>query len=1202
MKISRLLVLSALWAVSLCANAADLVEREAPTVSDVATTPVAFEADHQYLLYNTGAGMFFSQGNAWGTKASGNANQEAALRVKFVKYVPDGGEWDLKSYIFKIYSSVRSDNQSWHECFFDSETAMFVDRGSQANLYWEIDDMGGNVYRLKAADDANTASATAAGTTPIVSDGLWVGWDENVPQDGSNLSDFYDNANAWPLSPKVETNVDWVFYDAAIFDAYEKSVELKNIIESAEAQGVDVSAAVAVYNDLSATAAQMEAAIKALQEAMQGAVASGTADNPTDATSYITNPNFDNASPAGWSGKTPNMVGSGSHGPADVPEFYSQTFDAYQDLSGLPNGVYGMQVFGFYRSGGTDDAYTNWKNGTNYNAYFYAVTGEADSLTVKIANPFEAQCKEDLSGATEFGTSASTLNVNGLWIPNDPSAGRLFFERGWLKHNLFFVVEDGKARIGLRKDVTIDTDWTVYDSFSLKFYGNTVESYKKWAELCAPTFPEDATVTASVIEAYQAAVATQVAGVTDKASALAAVEALKEAAKAVQENISLWAEWQETVEQARTKTADGHVCGMDVSDYVEQTAEEILEEMKLDNEGLKKEIEDLKNLIQQMEECKKNALQDGDDVTNFLANPGFDEGMTGWTYERTGTNAGNTRVTESCIEAWHNNGFDIYQVVRDLPKGVYEISVQGYVRYLDGQQAVTAWESEDRPDIPVYVYMNSAKTKFANIFDVPMEEGFYESPCTWLTGSDGMCYPDNMTAAHKAFDAGYYTKSAYGLVARDGDTLRIGVKGTPENCWPIWDNFKLTYRANNPDVLRPALEEALAMIDTSNPMGKSVYEKAKKVTEDAQAALAANDGNAMFAALTDVYALTDEILESVELFKKLNTAAETLMEKLNDSNINQNYASEASNLVAEVQSGIESHSIEDEEVPALLEKLAAFGTKIYLPYDVDTASDDVPADVTAVIQTPGFEKDGENSVEGWTEAKGSKNFGNDDTQKSAFALEFWNQEFDFYQDIIGLPAGTYEVKASAFCRIGGKAEDYAATQANPNATEAFLYTVADEVTNSAPIPSLLKGALTEDRGLGGDTLKVGVAEGDTIIYYFPADMVSSVAFFEQEDNAYTASVITKVSEAGKLRIGIKKEENTNLGWCIFDSFELFYYGANSQKEVSGDGIDELNTTAPVIKVEFFSLDGRKVSPTGKGIVIMKQTMQNGNVIVRKIQK
>ena len=150
MKISKLLVLSALCLFGINVQAADLIERTEPLVVDVVPTAVAFEADHQYLLYNTGAGYFFSQGNAWGTKASGNPNQEAALRVNFVKNVVNG-EWDGKTYIFKIYSSIRSTTYSWHECFFDSETTMFVDRGSQTNLYWEVIDKGNNTYWLGAA-------------------------------------------------------------------------------------------------------------------------------------------------------------------------------------------------------------------------------------------------------------------------------------------------------------------------------------------------------------------------------------------------------------------------------------------------------------------------------------------------------------------------------------------------------------------------------------------------------------------------------------------------------------------------------------------------------------------------------------------------------------------------------------------------------------------------------------------------------------------------------------------------------------------------------------------------------------------------------------------------------------------------------------------------------------------------------------------
>jgi len=39
-----------------------------------------------------------------------------------------------------------------------------------------------------------------------------------------------------------------------------------------------------------------------------------------------------------------------------------------------------------------------------------------------------------------------------------------------------------------------------------------------------------------------------------------------------------------------------------------------------------------------------------------------------------------------------------------------------------------------------------------------------------------------------------------------------------------------------------------------------------------------------------------------------------------------------------------------------------------------------------------------------------------------------------------------------------------------------------------------------------------------------------------------------------------------------------------------------------MKVEYFTLDGRRVSGLQKGITIRKAIMENGNVIVKKIRK
>ena len=69
MKISKLLVLSALSLVSLSVSAeVDLIERTEPTNDKVQEVAVAFEVGKTYLLYNKTAEMYFTQGSTWSTR------------------------------------------------------------------------------------------------------------------------------------------------------------------------------------------------------------------------------------------------------------------------------------------------------------------------------------------------------------------------------------------------------------------------------------------------------------------------------------------------------------------------------------------------------------------------------------------------------------------------------------------------------------------------------------------------------------------------------------------------------------------------------------------------------------------------------------------------------------------------------------------------------------------------------------------------------------------------------------------------------------------------------------------------------------------------------------------------------------------------------------------------------------------------------
>ena len=70
MKITKLLVLHALWLLPLTAGAQELMERQKPVPAMMTGFVVSETTEDYYYLYNVDAQAFFTEGNSWGTQTS----------------------------------------------------------------------------------------------------------------------------------------------------------------------------------------------------------------------------------------------------------------------------------------------------------------------------------------------------------------------------------------------------------------------------------------------------------------------------------------------------------------------------------------------------------------------------------------------------------------------------------------------------------------------------------------------------------------------------------------------------------------------------------------------------------------------------------------------------------------------------------------------------------------------------------------------------------------------------------------------------------------------------------------------------------------------------------------------------------------------------------------------------------------------------
>lgn len=187
------------------------------------------------------------------------------------------------------------------------------------------------------------------------------------------------------------------------------------------------------------------------EEICAAAVANGTEAAPFDVSSLIKDNNFgrNNTLFSAWQG-SPAKNGANDNMNA---EKFSTTFDVYQTLTDLPNGKYIVKAQAFYRAGGQGT--TN----TAANAMLYANT---DSVAIENIN--------DEASATSG--NGFTKQAGDKYVPNSQADASAVFSAGKYDNNVVeATVTDGTLKIGFKKDVAVENDWTIFDNVRLYYCG-----------------------------------------------------------------------------------------------------------------------------------------------------------------------------------------------------------------------------------------------------------------------------------------------------------------------------------------------------------------------------------------------------------------------------------------------------------------------------------------------------------------------------------------------------------------------------------------------------------------------------------------------------------------------------------------------------------------------------------------------------------
>lgn len=1175
----------------------------------------ALTPDVEVYILNVGTQKYVGQGEGWGT--------QSCVSDKALKYIlktkrDDGNAigqdenyedfYELPAGQYFLYSpdisgAAGHSIDRWDDadrvgagikCCFSDQTD-FDSRGR-----WQIASVGNNTYTLQVPQ--GLADYTEQQNQYVEGEFLGVQLDHesNAAVDGVTYGLYHDVV--YTTNPE---NCQFQFILAADYEIYKAKTEIAALIDDIKAKGlaINTAEAEAIVANENATLEEVTAALTALKDEVANLA---SRHNPADVSEkYLVNP-FVGTSESidGWtsSGGSPSYQ-------ANLWEFWSvsgaPTFS--QTTKELPKGIYSLTVEGYTRT--------------------------------------------DMVATFEFGDQKMNLATVSSSEVNDRTAGRNWINAGNGQNTLFLFLDEPKAvPVRITADNTTGDHWTVWGDFRMTFYGSADDDYKILADLYTANWEKDIEgryYYAPYVDALKEVLAKSEAATT-KDEVLAIYEEVKAAYDALFKSADLYDYLfkyvDETVEGYDDPEMDEKFNYYDPFIDIWKKCNDMWydEDTSLNNE-------ELQALIDEYERLRAEALisvmpDPGTDISHLLVNAQFradddSSSFDGWTVASrqsdadTGNPFQNNAGKRFVVEQWNGGSdgaiIDVYQTLRLPWRGAYRIKTKGWYRSTTSQSAHDSDPALNK--VNTYLYGSSSKYFMHDIYEFgydadewangPGSNTIDGQTGSSFAGSDGLNYPNNCAAANWLFtNTDNYDMQADFLIV--GDEVKVGMYGDniPAGGWLIWSDFALEFLGNDIEVMQPIAET------TADQYRDLLNEPMAATTKAAlQAAIDAIDNPESQDALLDAYKnigpASDAALKSIDLYIELDKAIaelnNTMIEEAETTTAEALEAAEA--LADEMAIAYEDGTIDDEDIPAALERIQKAISALHMP-DVTLASDENPIDMTKLIINPKYSNGTAATLSGWTNTdnKSTAEFENADYGYA----EGWNTSFDLYQDLEGMPEGTYHVIVNGLYRQAGTETD-AKIWRYGYAEQKGALDLLDEASKTDVPEYIARGKFYANGDslafkpwifIGTDEWTVDAQEEfsygsdgswteltDSITdptypqyYYFPNNRLAlytraQAGFYENEIYCYVAA-------DGKLRIGACNKEAEDNDWVPFSNWRLYYLGTESVHE-SATGIRETETNTGAIEA-VYSIDGRRQQGLQKGLNIVVRNGKAQKIMVK----
>ena len=1192
------LLFSAILAAGIGATEAQAQKVEAPAFPE----PVQLKLDgtDTVYVYNVKAQKWLVNSNAYGTQTSlGDKGMAIAIVPNKTKDVPNG--------TFTLFNNSADDTYGrkiFTNSFDENGGNSYVDYNNQGieKCNWEIWTKDGSKRFEIQADtiaNLNSTSNTRAGWNP-----------NDTGKDGKGedaVDQLFRPALNMQAEGASEYGVEWEAYPVTYFYRLDK---LMPAINEAVDEGLDISKAIAVYNDPNASYADLKNAMKYINDVRRNVtLGTATAESPVSLNEFITNANCDALS--GWDHDcvydAKGDVGSGGHGTNWQSHSSKYTApDGFETSTFIERWVHASSNPETGDAAGTghlSDGYLS-QTLTNLPAGAYKISCYAMA------------CQQDkgagykVEGVTLFANTSS--KENSKVVATDPGAPQKF-------EFMFEVKEGENVNFGLKLENTT-ANWLFVDEFKVDYYGADAQMMYL---LDMQNVATDAQGTAETAVAYQGYIDTvnklaedgmNMTTDASKEDILALKAKIQEAVTVMNASAAKYAELQTLNDEIQNFLGEGGNATDALQALLDDCGDgstlddQIVGDHSLDNDQIDEYMGKLKT---ELDLSRKQSITAGTDLTYMLANPTFDSGDgDGWT----GTKVVN-KDTKNCES--YQGTFDMYQEFVAPQDGVYEISAQAMHRVANNDNASVAHDNGSE-DITAVLYANNMESKFASPYTYGLDAASGGDPADWkYTTADGteVYIPNSMkgfAAACEANPEAY--KTTVTILLKEGETVRMGVRETKRPSsndadWAIWDNFTMKFlggdQAAIDQVSAPVLAQGNALL------GSKMNAEVRATLESALTDLKENGSIKTINAAADAITAANA---SVAAYQTLNTAVESAQTRYDNNEAVYTTSDEAKAVFSAAKASAEAAyndgTVADADVPAAIQALNEAVTKYVIYDNAKLASKDNHVDISNVLVNNDFATMDQT---GWTVKKGNIGF---QAGNNVEAAEFFNCDFDLKQKIVGLPAGTYYLKSKAYYRNGNNASAFADEDETVKKYEtnenAFLYFATSDSTFEAtealkPIAAcqIAEANLNEYAHLGSTDGMVKYVEGATSDenLWIPNNMITAQAFFksEQVGSKYETEPLKIVYDGkSEFYIGAYKDVKVTNDWTIIKNFTLEYAGYDPNDPVTAIKDIENAAGTTTMGTKIYNAAGMLIGKLQRGINVVVTTLSDGSKKVSKI--